>query len=209
MSDDLFVDRTLRAFSDDLASAQPVPGGGAAAAYAGALGAALASMVLGVAARKADPNTYASLMAEANSLRAEFLQLLDEDTAAFAGVAAAMKLPRSTEEEKSLRRERMQAALVGASRVPMKMTQVGRRLLEVCEQALPAAGPTIVSDLGVGALLAESALRGAALNVMVNLAAITDAATVKSLSEELDRSLEGTDAQRRRITDFVESRIAR
>jgi len=66
-----------------------------------------------------------------------------------------------------------------------------------------------VSDIGVGALMAETALSGAALNVMINLASITDAAQVKALSEDLDRAIDGAQAQRKRITDFVESRIAR
>jgi glutamate formiminotransferase/formiminotetrahydrofolate cyclodeaminase len=65
------------------------------------------------------------------------------------------------------------------------------------------------SDIGVGALMAETALRGAALNVMINLASVKDAAQVKAISEHLDRAVDGSDEQRRRITDFVESRIAR
>src|SRR2546428_38359 len=71
------------------------------------------------------------------------------------------------------------------------------------------ATPATVSDIGVGALMGEAALRGAALNVMINLASVKDAAQVKALSEDLDRALEGTDEQRKRIMDFVESRIAR
>ena len=66
-----------------------------------------------------------------------------------------------------------------------------------------------MSDIGVGALMGEAALSGAALNVMINLASITDAAQVKALSEDLDRVVDGAEAQRKRITDFVESRIAR
>jgi glutamate formiminotransferase/formiminotetrahydrofolate cyclodeaminase len=66
-----------------------------------------------------------------------------------------------------------------------------------------------VSDIGVGAFLAETALRGAALNVMINLASVKDAAQVKALSEDLDSAVDGADEQRKRITDLVESRIAR
>src|SRR5207249_3184419 len=106
------VDRTLRAFSDDLSSESAVPGGGSAAAYAGALGIAMAT-------------------------------------------------------------------------------------------------PGTASDIGVGALMAEAALRGASLNVMINLASLKDPAQVKALSEDLDRALDGAEAQRKRITDFVETRIAR
>ncbi|TMC56651.1 MAG: cyclodeaminase/cyclohydrolase family protein, partial [Chloroflexi bacterium] len=66
-----------------------------------------------------------------------------------------------------------------------------------------------VSDIGVGAILSEAALEGAAMNVMINLASVKDRGQVKALSEDLDRAIEGAAAQRKRITDFVESRIAR
>jgi glutamate formiminotransferase/formiminotetrahydrofolate cyclodeaminase len=103
----------------------------------------------------------------------------------------------------------MQTALLGAARVPLEVTKTARRLLDACERAVESASPMTASDVGVGALMAEAALRGAALNVMINLASVKDPAQVKALSEDLDRVLDGADEQRRRITDFVESRIAR
>jgi glutamate formiminotransferase/formiminotetrahydrofolate cyclodeaminase len=120
-----------------------------------------------------------------------------------------MKLPRTTDDEKKVRQERMQASLLAASRVPLEVAKTARRLLEACERGLQNASPMTASDIGVGALMAEAALRGAALNVMINLASVKDPAQVKALSDELDRTVEGTEEQRRRITDFVESRIAR
>ena len=204
-----FAGRTLRAFSEDLASAGPTPGGGSAAAYAGALGAALNGMVARIATRKADSPRLQAFVAETDALRLEFLRLIDADCDAYGDVAQAMKLPRATDQEKAARTERLQTALVSASRVPLEIAAASRRLLDACERAVEMAGPSTVSDVGVGALLAEACLRGAALNVMVNLASLKDAERVKELSEELDRSLEGAEAQRRRVTDFVESRIAR
>ncbi|MGH2500569.1 MAG: cyclodeaminase/cyclohydrolase family protein [Candidatus Limnocylindria bacterium] len=202
------IDRSLRAFSDDLASDAPVPGGGSAAAYAGALGAALAAMVARIAARK-DPAASGAFVSESDNLRADFLRLVDDDSAVYARVAEAMRLPRRTDEEKRVRQERLQAALLAASRVPLEIAKTSRRLLDACERGVASASPATVSDVGVGALMSEAALRGAALNVMINLAGVNDAAQVKVLSEDLDRALEGADAQRKRITDFVESRIAR
>ena len=203
------VERTLRAFSDDLASSAAVPGGGSAAAYAGAMGAALTAMVGRIAERKEPTEATTALIAEADNLRADFIRLVDDDSAAFARVSEAMKMPKASDDEKRARTERMQSALLGASRVPLEVAKTSRRLLDLCESAVERAATATVSDIGVGAFLAETALRGAALNVMINLASIKDAVQVKALSEDLDRAVDGADAQRTRITDFVESRIAR
>jgi glutamate formiminotransferase/formiminotetrahydrofolate cyclodeaminase len=204
-----FVERTLRAFSDDLASAAAVPGGGSAAAYAGAMGAGLTAMVGRIAERRETSEATTALIAEADNLRADFLRLVDDDSAAFARVSEAMKMPKATDDDKLVRTERLQSALLAASRVPLEVAKTSRRLLDLCERAVERAATATVSDIGVGAFLAETALRGAALNVMINLASIKDAAQVKALSEDLDRAVDGADAQRKRITDFVESRIAR
>jgi glutamate formiminotransferase / formiminotetrahydrofolate cyclodeaminase len=206
---DRLVDLTLRAFSDQLASDAPVPGGGSAAAYAGAVGAALAAMVARIASKKADDEAVRDYIVEVDNLRADFLRLVDDDSAAYARVAEAMKLPKTTDQEKAERTERVQAALLAASRVPLEIAKTSRRLLDACERGLPKAPAAAVSDIGVSALMAEAALRGAAMNVMINLSSLKDRGQVKALSEDLDRAVEGTDAQRKRITDFVESRIAR
>jgi glutamate formiminotransferase/formiminotetrahydrofolate cyclodeaminase len=203
------VERTLRAFSDDLASSAAVPGGGSAAAYAGAMGAALAAMVGRIAERKEKSEATTALISEADNLRADFLRLVDDDSAAYARVSEATKMPKATDDDKKARKERMQSALLAASRVPLEVAKTSRRLLDLCERTVERAATATVSDIGVGALMAEAALEGAALNVMINLASLTDAAQVKALSEDLDRAVDGADAQRKRITDFVESRIAR
>jgi formiminotetrahydrofolate cyclodeaminase len=206
---DRFIERSLREFTDDLSSDEPVPGGGSAAAYAGAMGAALAGMVGRISMRKERSEALAAYVEETDNLRSDFLRLVEDDSAAYSRVAAAMKLPRKTDDEKKERQERMQAALLAASRVPLEVAETARRLLDACERGVASASPMTASDIGVGALMAETALRGAALNVMINLASIKDPAQVKAISEHLDRAVDGSDVQRRRITDFVESRIAR
>ncbi|HEY7623931.1 MAG TPA: cyclodeaminase/cyclohydrolase family protein [Candidatus Limnocylindria bacterium] len=206
---DRLIERTLRAFSDDLSADSPVPGGGSAAAYAGAMGAGLAAMVARISLKKQSSAELSAFVEEADNLRADFLRLVDDDSAAYARVAEAMKLPRKTDDEKKTRQERMQAALLAASRVPLEVAETARRLLHACERGVLHASPMTASDIGVGALMAETALRGAALNVMINLASVKDAAQVKALSEHLDRAVDGSDEQRKRITDVVESRIAR
>ena len=207
MSDRL-VDRTLRAFSEDLASDRPVPGGGSASAYAGALGAALAAMVARIASKKA-PGAHDDYIAEVDNLRADLLRLVEDDSAAYSRVADAMKLPKTTEAEKKERQVRMQAALLAAARVPLEIARTCRRLLDSCERGAALAPAAAASDIGVGALMAEAAVKGAALNVMINLASLKDAAHVKTLSDDLDRAVDGVDEQRKRILDSVEARIAR
>jgi glutamate formiminotransferase/formiminotetrahydrofolate cyclodeaminase len=203
------IERTLRAFSDDLASSAAVPGGGSAAAYAGAMGAALTAMVARIAERKGPSEITTALITEADNLRADFIRLVDDDSAAYLHVSEAMKMPKGTDDEKRARTERLQTALLSASRVPLEVAKTSRRLLDLCERAIERASTATMSDIGVGAFLAETALQGAALNVMINLASLKDAAQVKVLSEDLDRAVDGADEQRKRITDFVESRIAR
>jgi len=205
---DRLIDRTLRAFGEDLASERPVPGGGSAAAYAGALGAALCAMVLRIAAKK-EPEAFAERIRELDNLRSDFMRLVDDDSAAFARVSEAMKMPRGSDEARALRKERLQASLLGAARVPLEVAKTARRLLGACERTMTDAPLMIVSDVGVGALMAETALRGAAMNVMINLASLDDASHVKALSEELDAALEGSEEQRARVVQFAESRIAR
>lgn len=205
---DRLVDTTLRAFSDDLASERPVPGGGSAAAYAGALGAALAAMVLRISAKKAaDPLT--ERIRQLDDIRADFIRLVDDDSAAFARFAEARRMPRETDEQKAARKARMQASLLGAARVPLEIAKTARRLLDACERSMEISVPATISDIGVGALMAEASLRGAALNVMINLASLDDAGQVKALSEELDRALDGSEELRARVIQYVESRVAR
>src|SRR5213593_3923419 len=97
---DRLIERTLRAFSDELSADTPVPGGGSAAAYAGAMGAALAAMVARIASKKESSERRRAFADEMDGLRADFLRFVDEDSAAYAQVAEAMKLPRKTDEEK-------------------------------------------------------------------------------------------------------------
>jgi glutamate formiminotransferase/formiminotetrahydrofolate cyclodeaminase len=166
-------------------------------------------MVARIAAKKSDDSWFADYVLEMDNLRADFLRLVDDDSAAYGGVTQAMKLPKATEDQKRERAERIQSALLAASRVPLEVAKTSRRLLDACERGIAKSTPATASDIGVGALMAEAALRGASLNVMINLASVKDPAQVKALSEDLDRALDGAEAQRKRITDFVETRIAR
>lgn len=203
------TDLTLREFVERLGAADPTPGGGSAAAYAGALGASLAGMVGRIAMKREAPPAVADIVEEADGLRAHFIQLVQDDTAAFDRVTAALALPKRTASEKTARKEELQASLLAASRVPLDAAKAGRRLLALSERLLEHATSSAISDAGVAALLAETAIRGAALNVMINLASLADATHVKALSEELDRAVDGADAVRAAVVARVEAKIAR
>src|SRR5436305_8868235 len=184
---DRFIERSLRAFTDDLSADSPVPGGGSAAAYAGAMGAALAAMVGRISIKKDRSEALEAYIEETDNLRSDFLRLVEDDSAAYARVAEAMKLPRKTDEEKKERQERMQAALLAASRVPLEVAETARRLLDACERGVASASPMTASDIGVGALMAETALRGAAHNVLIIFASIMASAMDTAISVPIDR----------------------
>src|SRR2546430_2410493 len=156
---DRLIERTLRAFSDELSADTPVPGGGSAAAYAGAMGAALAAMVARIASKKESSERMRAFAAEMDGLRVDFLRFVDEDSAAYARVAEAMKLPRKTDEEKAARQELLQTALRAASRAPLEVARTPRGLLDACERGVGSASPMTPRDIGLAALLAEAAPR--------------------------------------------------
>jgi formiminotetrahydrofolate cyclodeaminase len=178
MTEQAYIDGTIRAYLDKLASDEPEPGGGSVAALVGALAAGLVTMVTSLtrgrekfAAVEAD---IARIETAAEELRAELSDLVTGDAVAYRAVAKAMKLPRDTEELKSARDRILQAALKGAAEAPLRVAEAA---VEVARLSLPAAekgNPHAVSDAGVAAVLAEAAVQAAALNVKINMAWISD-----------------------------------
>ena len=173
-----YAQASIEAYLGKLASADPEPGGGSVAALVGALGAGLVTMVcdltLGKEKFAAVQESVAGIRSQAETLRAELTKLITADADAYAQVAAAMKLPRDTEEQKSERARLLQAALKGAAAVPLRVAEAAG---EVARLTLPAAeqgNPNAVSDAGVAVLLADAAAQSAALNVKINLGWIED-----------------------------------
>jgi formiminotetrahydrofolate cyclodeaminase len=175
----------MREWLDELASAAPAPGGGAAAAVQAAVGAALLEMVCNLTIGKpryaavADAMTAARV--EAAAARAEALELADADTKAFSAVSEAYRLPRDQED----RPARIQQALVGAAEVPLRTADLATRLIALAGRIRPDANRTVVSDVAVAAVSARAALESAVVNVEVNLALITDAGVRERLSGQL------------------------
>lgn len=178
MVENSYTDATIHAYLDRLASAEPEPGGGSVAALVAALGAALVTMVTSLTLGR---EKFGSVQAEMDGLRLraeaaryELQELVTLDARAYGAVAAAMKLPRDTAEQKARREQQLQMALRGAAEVPLRIAEAA---LDVARMSLPAAemgNPHAVSDAGVAALLADAAAQSAALNVKINLAWIVD-----------------------------------
>jgi len=204
----VFTDLKVNEFLDALASKDAVPGGGSGAALAGALGAALVSMVCNLTIGKKgyedawEPLTGVRERSEA--LRARIVELLEADTRAYAKVMEAYRMQRGTDKAKAARKEAMQAALRHAAEVPL---QIAESCGEVVDLALPAAemgNRWAVSDAGVGALLAEAAMHAALLNVKINLASIDDAAYVQATRDRISAMTE----ERSRTKDRVQVVVA-
>lgn len=207
----MFVDLPVGAFLDDLASSDPVPGGGSAAALAGALAAGLVSMVCNLTiGKRRYREVEAALrltLEQAEQHRSRLTALMQEDTEVYARVMAAYRLPVSTDGERVHRDLAWQTALAEATAVPM---EIAEQCLDVVRLALTAGqlgNPWAVSDAGAAALLAEAAGRAAGLSVEVNLRSITDTALAESQRRRLAACEQQSVALRRKVLDVVQSRM--
>ena len=175
-------------FSELLASDAPAPGGGSAAALESALGAGLTAMVCRLTEEKARFAQHrVELLAvreRAEALRVRLLEEMDRDTEAFLRVSRAFSLPKGTEEEKTARSQAIQAGLELCTRVPLEVMRLSVEVLELAATLPGRFNENAASDLAVAVLSLQAGLRGAWLNVRINLASLRDQALAGSLREE-------------------------
>ena len=186
----IYSSEPLQVYLDDAASKKPAPGGGSVSACAGALGAALVGMVCNLTRGRekfADVETEIVTLVEASeAARARLEQLLQEDTTAYNGVIAAYKMPKETAEEQAARSQAIQAGLIVAADVPLEICRVAAAVCRLAKVAAGIGNPRAVTDAGIGAILGEAAVVGAALNVKINLGSIKDEAYVAKAAAEIE-----------------------
>lgn len=185
------IDLTCKGFAEETASESPAPGGGSISAYMGALGAALGTMVANLSSHKAGWDEkwehFSNYAEQGQALMAELLHLVDEDTEAFNRIMAVFAMPKTTDEEKAARSEALQAATLYATEVPLRTMQAAAKVMPLVRAMAEEGNPNSVSDAGVGALAARSAVLGARLNVRINAAGLKDRTKADELTAEADR----------------------
>lgn len=205
------IDLTVKGFADETARESPAPGGGSVSAYMGALGASLGTMVANLSSHKPgwdDRWDEFSLWAERGILiESELLHLVDEDTEAFNRIMSAFGMPKGTDEEKRLRSEAIQQATLFAARVPLETMKTSFKVFELCREMVEKGNPNSVSDAGVGALAARSAVIGAGMNVKINASSLKDKAMAQSLIAEADAIIAKAVEAEAEIIKAVEEKI--
>ncbi len=172
------VDMTCTAFANETASESPAPGGGSISAYMGALAASLATMVANLSSHKAGWDDrweeFSNWAVKGQRIKDELLHLVDEDTNAFNKIMDAFGLPQKTDDEKKARTAAIQEATKYATQVPFRTMQKAFEAFEVINAMVEIGNPNSITDAGVGALCARSAVIGAGLNVKINAASLKD-----------------------------------
>ncbi len=205
------VRMTVKGFAAETASESAAPGGGSISAYMGALGAALATMVANLSAHKRGWDDrwkeFSDVAEKGQALMTELLALVDEDTAAFNRIMDVFSMPKGTPEEKAARAAAMEEATLYAASVPLKTMEASLKALPLALEMARKGNPASASDAGVAALAAVAGIRGAALNVRINAAGLTDKAPAEPLLKRADAIVAEALALQKKVLDEVNKHI--
>ncbi|MBP6238173.1 MAG: glutamate formimidoyltransferase [Saprospiraceae bacterium] len=205
------VQKTLVDFANETASESPAPGGGSISAYVGVLGVSLGTMVANLSSHKVgwdDKIEYFSEKAEeGQKLKDTLLDLVDADTHAFNKIMDALRMPKATEDEKSARKAAMHAATIRAIEVPLRVMKISLQSMYMLKEMATNGNPNSVSDAGVGALCARTAVEGAALNVRINCSGFDDKEYVADALAQAKEMLQKAKEAEREIISVVEKLI--
>ena len=209
--DKALVKMTVKGFAEETSRESPAPGGGSVAAYMGALGAALGTMVANLSSHKPGWDDrweeFSRWADKGQALSSELLVLVDEDTRAFNKIMEAFGLPKKTDEDKRLRSEAIQAATLFATQVPLQTMQAAFGAFELCQAMAEFGNPNSVSDAGVGALAARAAVLGAGLNVKINAASLKDREAAEKMIAEAEQLIAEAQKKEAEIIGIVERKI--
>jgi glutamate formiminotransferase/formiminotetrahydrofolate cyclodeaminase len=205
------VNMTLTEFADETASESPAPGGGSIAAYMGAMGTALATMVANLSSHKRGwDDRWEEFSAHAEmgqKIQQEFIRLVDEDTDAFNQIMNAFGLPKTTEEEKSARTAAIQEATKNAMLVPYRVIEQAHQAMPLAKLMAEIGNPNSVSDAGVGALALRSSAIGAFLNVKINAGGLNDEDFKNTLLSKANQLVEEVKAMESEVLTIVAGKI--
>jgi methenyltetrahydrofolate cyclohydrolase len=207
----MIKDKKIKNFLDTLASSSPTPGGGSAAALAGAMSAALLSMVGNLTIGKKQylnvEESIKKLLKKSERLRADFEDLIEKDIEAFNQFMAVLKMPKETVEQKEIRSKKLQIALIEAANIPLEVARKSVDVLNICQEVADKGNKNVISDAGVGAIMAESAFNSAILNVRINLGMIKEEEIKAGLNKEIKELTELLKGKKDKILDIVLRKI--
>ena len=211
-SEEKLVSMSLKAFADETSSESPAPGGGSISAYVGALGIALAGMVANLSSHKrgwdARWKVFSDVAEKAEEFKKQLIRMVDEDTRAFNKIMDAFGLANGSPEEKATRKAAIQSATRYAIEVPFKVMQLSASSLDIIQHMAEQGNPNSVSDAGVGALCARTAVMGAWLNVKINCAGYEDAAFVEQTLKTCEEIVRSVNAHETEILSIVHQKIS-
>ena len=208
---DKLVERTVKDFAEETSRESPAPGGGTVAAYMGALGAALGTMVANLSAHKAGWDErwqeFSNWADKGQVLLSQLLRLVDEDTEAFNQIMAAFQLPKKTDADLAARNAAIEVATLHAAEIPLQTMYTTMEVFPLCKAMAEEGNPASMSDAGVGALAARSAVLGAALNVRINAKSLADKTKAGALIAEAQMLCQQAEEKEKEILCLIDEKL--
>ncbi len=205
------VDLKLTEFADMTAGESPAPGGGSVSAYVGSLGAALGTMVANLSSHKRGWDDrweeFSNWACKGQALKEELIRLVDEDTNAFNKIIDAVRMPKSSDEEKAARKQAIQNATIYAIEIPLETVKTAYKVFELCKEMVEKGNPNSLSDAAVGALCARAAVFGANLNVRINCKDLADKTLAEKYVTEANEILRKAKAAEDEIMKIAEASL--
>lgn len=208
----MLIDKTIRDFVLETASDKPAPGGGSVAALCGSLGAALATMVcnltIGREKYQDSDADFKEIKPQLEENMAKLQKLVDDDTNAFNDVMNAFKLPKDTDEQKKVRSEAIQKGYKKAISVPLETAQTALKTLSFMELITMKGNQNAITDGAVGALASETAIKGALLNIKINLTSVKDQMYVQNTQKTIKEIETAMNSYLQKILVIVEQELS-